>query len=157
MPWGTINVVEVLDDRVLIHSDWLDGERVIYTDGRSPAAEEVPALNGHSLGRWEGDTLVVKTVNFHPDAAMRFGLRNRFYISADAKVEERFTRVAADAIFYEFSVDDPKIYSKPWRAEMVLRATDGPIYEYACHEANYSMIGILAGARKKEGKTVGTQ
>lgn len=112
---------------------------------------------GDSVGRWEGDTLVVKTVNFHPDAAMRFGLRNRFYISADAKVEERFTRVADDAIFYEFSVDDPKIYSKPWRAEMVLRATAGPIYEYACHEANYSMIGILAGARKKEGKTVGTQ
>ena len=110
---------------------------------------------GDSIGRWEGDTLVVDTVNFHPDASMRFGLRNRFYLSADAVVEERFTRVADDAIFYEFTVDDPAIYTRPWRAEMVLRRTAGPIYEYACHEANYSMVGILAGARRQEAQAAG--
>jgi len=70
-------------------------------------------------------------------------------------VEERFTRVADDAIFYEFTVDDPAIYTRPWRAEMVLRRTAGPIYEYACHEANYSMVGILAGARRQEAQAAG--
>jgi len=111
---------------------------------------------GDSIGRWDGDTLVVNTVNFHPDASMRSGLRNRLYLSPNAKVEERFTRVSDTDIFYEFTVDDPEIYTQPWRAEMVLQKTDGPIYEYACHEANYSMHGILAGARREEAVAAGT-
>ena len=127
--------------------------RLIRIDGVH-RAKALRGWLGDSVGRWEGDTLVVDTVNFHPDASMRFGLRNRFFISANAKVEERFTRVSDGEIFYEFAVEDSEIYRQPWRAEMVLRKTEGPIYEYACHEANYSMFGILAGARRREGKTV---
>ena len=127
--------------------------RLIRIDGQH-RPQAMRAWLGDSVGRWEGDTLVVDTVNFHPGASMRTGLRNRFYLSPNAKVEERFTRVSDGEIFYQFTVDDLEIYTQPWRAEMVLRQTEGPIFEYACHEANYSMFGILAGARIREGKTL---
>ncbi len=110
---------------------------------------------GDSVGRWDGDTLVVNTTNFHPDAGMRGAIRHRFYLSAEAIVEERFTRVADDTIFYQFAVDDPATYSRVWRAEMVLRRAEGPIYEYACHEANYSLPNILGGARRQEIEAAG--
>jgi hypothetical protein len=105
---------------------------------------------GDSVGHWEGDTLVVNTTNFHPDNSVRSAIRHYLYLSPDAKVEERFTRVADDVIHYEFSVDDPAIFTQTWKAEMPLWKAEGPIYEYACHEANYSLPGILAGARREE-------
>ncbi|MBI1394112.1 MAG: hypothetical protein GC152_15375 [Alphaproteobacteria bacterium] len=105
---------------------------------------------GDSIGRWEGDTLVVETTNFHPDASMRGAIRHRLFMTPEAKVTERFTRVAENEILYEFVVDDPEVYSQPWRAEMTLRKDEGPIYEYACHEANYSLPNILGGARREE-------
>lgn len=128
--------------------------RLIRIDG-AHRPKDMRGWLGDSIGRWDGDTLVVNTENFHPDASMRTGIRNNFYMSPNAKVEERFTRVSDTEIFYEFSVDDPEIYTQTWRAEMVLRKTDAPIYEYACHEANYSMFGILAGARRQEAEARG--
>lgn len=73
-----------------------------------------------------------------------------FYVSADARVIERFTRVSDREILYEFSVDDPEIYTQTWRGEMVMNTAAGNIYEYACHEGNYALPGILAGARAEE-------
>ncbi|MGF1457155.1 MAG: hypothetical protein ACFB6R_17485 [Alphaproteobacteria bacterium] len=105
---------------------------------------------GDSVGRWEGDTLVVNTTNFHPDVSLRPAIRHRVFLSPEAKVEERFTRIADQEIFYEFSVDDPKVYRQTWRGEMILRKTEGPIYEYACHEGNYALPNILGGARLEE-------
>ena len=78
------------------------------------------------------------------------GSRHRLYLAPNAKVTERFTRVAADEILYEFTVEDPTAYTQPWRGEMPLRAAEGPIYEYACHEGNRSLPGILRGARYEE-------
>jgi hypothetical protein len=72
------------------------------------------------------------------------------FLSPQARVTERFTRISADQILYAFEVDDPTVYSKVWKAEMPLNASKGPVYEYACHEGNYSLPGILAGARKAE-------
>ena len=105
---------------------------------------------GDSIGRWEGDTLVVDTENFHPGNRFRGAIRHFMYLSPDAQVTERFTRVSDDEILYEFTVDDPAVYSEPWKAEMVLTRADGPIFEYACHEGNYSLAGILGGARREE-------
>jgi hypothetical protein len=103
---------------------------------------------GHSVGRWEGDTLVVETTGFHPGSAWR--TPSPLYISPAARVTERFTRVSRDEIRYAFSVEDPSTYSRPWRAEMPLRGAAGPMYEFACHEGNYSLSGVLAGGRQKE-------
>lgn len=105
---------------------------------------------GDSIGYWDGDTLVVETTNFHPDVSQRSSQAQRFYLQPDTHVEERFTRVADDTIFYEYTVTDPDLFTQPWKAEMPIRRAEGPIYEYACHEGNHSLPGILAGARREE-------
>ncbi len=103
---------------------------------------EIPRWGGDSVGWYEGDTLVVQTVNSHP--------KQRSYISSKGKVTERYTRWSPTEIFYEFTVEDPVLYTSTWGGEMSLRTSDEPLYEYACHEGNYALPGILAGARKLE-------
>ncbi|THD58823.1 hypothetical protein [Phenylobacterium sp.] len=103
---------------------------------------------GDSIGHWEGATLVVETTNFNPGE--QFKSPQALYISKDAKVTERFTRVSASEIVYDFTVEDPAVYARPWRAQLVLRAAKGPLFEFACHEGNYALPGILAGARHEE-------
>ena len=105
---------------------------------------------GDSVGRWEGDTLVVETKNFHPGQSFRGSLRHQIYMSPDTKVVERFTRQAPDVILYEFAVDDPETYTQVWRGQIPMRAAEGRIFEYACHEGNYSLTNILSGARQEE-------
>lgn len=118
--------------------------------------DEMPKWLGDSVGQWEGDTLVIDTQNFHPGNTFRGAIRHFMYLSPDAHVTERFTRVSDDEIFYEFTVDDPEVYTEPWKAEMVLTKAEGPIYEYACHEGNYALPGILAGARREEADAAAT-
>ena len=114
---------------------------------RSP---EMRQWLGDSIGHLDGDTLVVETTNFHPSNSSRSAIRHYLYLQPDTLVEERFTRVADDVIFYEFTVTDPDLFTQPWKGEMPLWKTEGPIYEYACHEGNYSLPGILGGARREE-------
>lgn len=101
-----------------------------------------PKWAGDSRGWYDGDTLVVETRNPHPG--------QRALISEEGKLTERFTRWSEDEIFYEFTVEDPTLYTAAWKGEMALRRTDDPLHEYACHEGNYAMPGILGGARKIE-------
>ena len=136
-------------DAIVIHVEMNHDARVI----RMNAKHRPPAIRpwmGDSVGRWEGDTLVVETINFNPGEELRTNFDQSFYISKEGKVTERFTRISPTQISYEFIVDDPATYSKPWRGEMVLNAAAGNIFEYACHEGNYALPGILAGARKAE-------
>jgi hypothetical protein len=100
---------------------------------------------GDSRGHWEGNTLVVETTNFND--------KTRFQRSSqNMKLVERFTRTALDTITYEFTVDDPSAFTKPWTAQIPMKKTEGPIIEYACNEGNYAMTGMLAGARADEKK-----
>jgi|TARA_B100000315_G_scaffold184761_1_gene173861 hypothetical protein len=105
---------------------------------------------GDSIGRWEGDTLVVETTNFNPGQSFRAAIKHQFFLTREAVVTERFMRVSPSEINYQFTVDDPGGYTESWRGEIALRKTDGPIYEYACHEGNYALPGILRGARLEE-------
>ena len=98
---------------------------------------------GLSRGRWEGDTLVVETTNFNGKNPFRAASEN-------LKVTERFTRIADDVIDYKFTVEDPTTWDKAWTAEAPLAKTEGPIFEFACHETNYGVPNILAGARADE-------
>ena len=107
---------------------------------------------GDSVGWWDGDTLVVHTVGHHPRNMVR---ARGIIIRPETEVTERFTRVADDTIFYEFTIDDPVVYTRPHKGEMVFKATDKTQYEYACHEGNYSLPGILAGARRQEADAAG--
>jgi hypothetical protein len=136
-------------DTVMIHVEMNHDARVVRMNAKHLPASIRPWM-GDSIGRWEGDTLVVETTNFNPGEQLRTNFDQSFYISKDAVVTERFTRTSPTEIAYEFSVNDPAIYSKVWRAAMVMSAAEGHIYEYACHEGNYALPGILAGARKAE-------
>ena len=113
------------------------------------AAHRPPVLSpwmGDSVAWWDGDALVVETVNVNPQQG-RFG---PIFLSERGRVTERLTRISAKEIAYDFQVEDPVYYTQAWKAEMVLTALPGQVYEYACHEGNYAMRGILAGARAAE-------
>src|SRR5688572_9498661 len=136
-------------DTVVILVEMNHDARIIRLNGKHLPRQVRPWL-GDSVGRWEGDTLVVETTNFNPGESLRLNYNQSFYISTAGKVIERFKRVSSTEILYEFTVEDPDIYSQPWRAEMVMTASTGQLFEYACHEGNYALPGILAGARKEE-------
>ena len=133
------------DDYLMILIEMVHDTRIIPIDGeRRPDALE--QWLGDSIGYWDGDTLVVETVNLHPQQAVR----NVAPLSKQGKVIERFSRVSDTEVLYTFEVSDPVYYSEDWRGEMVFNSTDTQPYEYACHEGNYGLIGILAGARRQE-------
>ncbi len=123
--------------------------RIIRIDGERLPVPIRPWL-GDSIGHWEGDTLVVETTQFNPGQSLRASLRHQIYMSPDAKVVERFTRIGPREILYKFSVEDPSVFTQVWRGEVPMLAADGQIYEYACHEGNYSLTGVLAGAREED-------
>jgi hypothetical protein len=127
--------------QVVIMNEMVHNVRVIPTDGRPRLG--IRQWSGESRGRWEGDTLVVETFDFIRETSLTGS-------TADTRVVERFTRVDADTIKYEFTVTDPNSYTRPWTAVVPFVRTKGPIFEYACHEANYAMTGILAGQRVLE-------
>ena len=131
-------------DHVLILAEMNNYARDIRI-GASHVHPNIRPLHGDSIGHWEGDTLVAETTNFHPlHASGMIGLTEH------AKVTERFTRTSDKQILYEFTVDDPQKYKEPWRGEMSFNATKDHLYEYACHEGNYALPGVLAGAREQE-------
>ncbi|MGM0633796.1 MAG: hypothetical protein ACQETO_11580, partial [Pseudomonadota bacterium] len=101
---------------------------------------------GDSRGWYEGDTLVVETVNIRPLQMQQSSIP----ISKEGRIIERFTRHSDTEIVYQFTVEDDNLYTQPWTAELSYHTTEGPMYEYACHEGNYSVPGILAGARREE-------
>jgi hypothetical protein len=122
--------------------------RIIRTGLRQHLPASMRPLMGDSLGHWEGKTLVVETTNFNPVDAYKSP--QRLYISPDARIVERFTRLSPTAIRYAFTVEDPAVYARPWTGELLFTADKGQIYEFACHEGNYSLPGIMAGARREE-------
>jgi hypothetical protein len=130
---------------VAILQEMIHDARVIPLDGRPHAPQGIRRWLGDSRGRWEGDTLVVDTTNFTDKTNFR-GSRENLH------VVERFTRLDDNTIRYGFTVDDPATWTKAWSAELPLVKDKGPIYEYACHEANYGMPNNLKGARATESK-----
>jgi hypothetical protein len=135
-------------DYVVIVTEMLPNARIVPLRPRAPHPEPRRLWTGDPAGRWDGDTLVVETRGLHPGGSWR--MPTRLYLSSDARVTERFTRISANAIRYDFIVEDPAIYTQPWRGEMVLTPATGPMHEYACHEGNYSLSGVLAGGRREE-------
>ena len=136
-------------DYVVILVEMIHDARIIPLDGRAHLSPQIGQWMGDSRARWEGDTLVVETTNLTP----RGDQRVRYLVHAaseQAHVVERFTRVDADRIDYSFTVTDPATYATPWTAEIPMSPLGGEIFEYACHEGNYGLQNILAGARAAE-------
>ena len=134
---------------VMIMVEMNHDARIIRLDSDHNPDNMKPWL-GDSVGWWEGQTLVVKTKNHHPQQKFRAAIRHQILMMEDAEVTERFTRVSKDEILYQFEVNDKRAYRDVWKGEMPLRSTESRIYEYACHEGNYAMANILAGARAEE-------
>ena len=135
-------------EHVVILVEMIHDARIIPLDGRPHASTQIKQWLGDSRGWWEGDTLVVETTNLTSKAADRS--RTTFGAGRHTTVVERFTRTAADRIDYQISVTDPTEYSAPWTAAIPMTALGGDLYEYACHEGNYAIGNILAGARAEE-------
>jgi hypothetical protein len=130
---------------VVILSEMIHDARMIPLDGRPHVSPEIRSWMGDSRGHWEGNTLVVDTTNFIDEYSFRGS-------DANLHLTERFTRVSPEAIQYEFTVDDPTAFTKPWTVRIPFNKTTERVYEYACHEGNYAMTDILAGARAAEKK-----
>ena len=135
-------------DYVVILNEMVHNARIVPLDGRPPGT--IRQWVGDSRGHWENETLVVETTNLSEKSSFRGS-------SANFHLVERFTRVDADTIRYEFTVEDPETWTRPWTAAVPMTKTQGPMFEYACHEGNYAMEGILAGARADEQAAAATQ
>ena len=133
---------------VTINIEMIHDYRIIPLDGRPHLPPNMRQWLGDSRGHWEGNTLVVDTTNFTDKTAYRNSTENLHVI-------ERFTRVDPETLIYEFTVDDPATFVRPWSGSIPMSKTKGPIYEYACHEGNLGMTGILSGARSFEKQAAG--
>ena len=145
------NLVQIVEtpDTVGVLAEMIHDLRLVRMGGEHPAARTHP-LMGDSVGRWEGDTLVIETVDQSALTTAREVGGGVLWISPDATVTERLRRISPTEVLYRFTVEDPAVYTRPWSGEAVLRRVDKPIYEYACHEGNYALSNILSGAREKE-------
>ncbi len=134
-------------DFVAILQEHIHDVRFIRLDGRPHLAQTIRQYAGDSRGHWEGDTLVVETTNFNNRAFIR---NFSGALSKDLRVVERFTRIGPDTLDYEFTVNDPNTWTRPWSGSLPMARIEGPMFEYACHEGNYGLFNILAGSRAQE-------
>ena len=135
---------------VVIMTEMIHDARTITLDGPPHIPPAIHQWLGDSRGHWEGDTLVVDTTNYKPRSFMSMS-------SEKLHVIERFSRSGPDTLKYEITIDDPETWTKPWSLMIPLKHSPNPVYEYACHEGNIGMIGILAGARAEEAAGAGSQ
>ena len=144
-PGGYNQNVQVFQtpEHVVLVTEMVHAARIVPLDGRPPLGQDIRQWSGDSRGHWEGDTLVVETTNFTDKTRWRGSTENMWLV-------ERFSRVDADTLLYQFTVTDPETWTSSWTASIPMRRTDVPMYEYACHEGNYGMEGILAGHRADE-------
>ena len=133
-------------DHVVILNEMVNDSRVIPLDGRPHLPADVSQWRGDSRARWVGDTLVVETTNFHS----RTAFSERQGSTRSMHLVERFTRLSTETLVYAATMTDPETWTAPWTFEVSMVASPEPVYEYACHEGNYGMEGILAGARADE-------
>ena len=135
-------------DHVVIEQELIHTTRIIPLDGRPHVSDDIRQWHGDSRGRWDGDTLVVETRHFSPQSNFRSAREHLLLV-------ERFTRLGVDEMHYEFTVSDSTTWEEPWTALVPWRRTTDPMFEYACHEGNIGMEGILAGARAEEVTAIG--
>lgn len=157
-PGGYNNNVQIVQTptHVLLHLEMNHDARIIPLDGRPHLPSHIRTWLGDSRGRWEGNTLVVESTNFTPKVAAfsaRIGAGGTEFGAADnLRLIERFTRVDADTLQYEFTVNDPSTFTRPFTGRFPMARTDGLIYEYACHEGNHAMPNRLMAARAADGQ-----
>ena len=151
LPGGYNNNLQIFQtpDHVAILIEMVHEVRIIPVQPRPHVPEHIHQWLGDSRGRWEGDTLVVETTNFSHEAHF-FDYRDFRGLTGNLHLVERFTRVDAETLHYEFTVTEPTTFTSPWTARVPITKTEEPIFEYACHEGNYALANILRGGRVQE-------
>ena len=129
-------------DHVVMLIEWMNTVRIIPLTGRPHGT--LSQWLGDSRGRWEGDTLVVETTNFYRELMLIGSSRH------PQRLVERFTRVSPDVIQYEYTIEDPDMWTRSWTAAVPLKKSQAPLFEFACHEGNYAAANMLAGARTED-------
>jgi hypothetical protein len=140
-------------DYVVLLTEMVHDARIIPLDGRPALPAQVRQWKGDSRGHWDGDTLVIETKNFQPGGTGTLSLRRGglgFSPDENLHLTEKIRRMNADTLSYEYTIDDASVWTRPWTVAMTMQKSDEPMYEYACHEGNYGMRGVLAGARAGE-------
>ena len=133
-------------DHVVILNEMVHDARIIPVTAGRPLDEDVTQWMGDSRGRWDGDTLVVETGNFYN----KNSFTERYGATTAMTLVERFTRTNAETLTYQFTVEDQATWTSPWTVEVPMAMSEDQVWEYACHEGNYGMDGILAGHRAEE-------
>jgi len=151
-PGGYNNNFQILQvpGLVVLLSEMMHDARVIPLDGRPHISQNVRQWMGDSRGHWQGNTLVVDVTNFPDRDVTGFGVAYRHGETSHLHLIERFTRIDANTISYEVTVDDSTTFTKPWTASIPMVKSDGPLYEYACHEGNYSIANMLSASRAQD-------
>ena len=139
-------------DAVLVHAEMIHDARIIHVDGRPHLPSSMRSWMGDSIGRWDGDTLVVDTTNFNDGGGFYGDAGGNFGWDRNLHIIERFRLFDADTLLYQFEIDNPTAFTQPWKGELTMTRSAGMIYEYACHEANYSLTNMLRGYRAVERK-----
>jgi hypothetical protein len=156
---GVFTPYQIVQNRehVVIVTEGPVGVRIIRLGGQPPA-DAMRTVEGYSTGQWEGDTLVVQTTHLRGADPAHFAVPRPLLLSRHSRITERFTRASQTELFYQFTVEDSELYTRPWAGEFSFQRHDGPIYEFSCHEGNYSLPNILRGgqaeaARRAEEKS----
>jgi len=155
---ANLQIMQTRDTVVIMH-EMMHDARIVPLDGSAHPSSKIQFLAGDSRGHWNGETLVIDTTNFTDKTNFRgppLTTRQDIAASETLHVIERFTRVDADTIRYQFTVEDPNTWTAPWSGEIAIRKWEGPIYEYACHEGNYGLANILRAARVEDAKKART-
>jgi hypothetical protein len=139
-------------DAVLIHVEMIHDARIIHMDGRPHLSPRIRLAMGDSIGRWEGDTLVIDTTNFDDGGGFYGDAGGNFGWDRNLHLIERLRLFDPDTLLYQFEVDNPTAFTQPWKGELTMTRTDERIFEFACHEGNYSLTNMLRGFRAAERK-----
>ena len=140
------------DDTVLVHAEMIHDARIIHLDGRPHAPARLRSWLGDSIGRWEGDTLVVDTTNFNDGNGFYGDAGGNFGWDRNLHLIERFRLFDADTLLYQFEIDNPTAFTARWKGELTMTRSSEMIYEFACHEGNYSLTNMMRGYRATERK-----
>lgn len=140
------------DAAVLVHAEMIHDARIIHLDGRGHLPSTMRSSMGDSIGRWEGNTLVVDTTNFDDGGGFYGDAGGNFGWDRNLHIIERFSLFDADTLLYQFEIDNPTAFTQPWKGELTMARSAERIYEFACHEGNYSLSNMLRGFRATERK-----
>jgi hypothetical protein len=137
-------------DAVVVYAEMNHDARIVHLDGRPHPSADIRSWMGHSIGRWAGDTLVVDTTNFNDAGGFYGDAGGNFGWDRNLHLVERFSLYDADTLLYQFEIDDATAFTQRWKGELTMARSAERIYEYACHEGNYSLVNLLRGYRASD-------